>query len=196
GQLHLPGGGGPGGHGGPRPVVGGQPAHLPGPDHPRPLLPAAAAARGRRGQAARCVRRPRRRCVVTQQPRTRSGRHASTSTRRDPQLIAIVVVVALVAVLALGFLVTRPIGGDGAAADDDPDIVQAADGDSSGCETTTRVDVVADPAISTAVASALAPLANSPSCIDAQVAAQASDLAADTISRPEGVGLGGSLPDV
>ncbi|MBC7309712.1 MAG: VWA domain-containing protein [Actinomycetales bacterium] len=133
---------------------------------------------------------------MTQQPRTRSGRHASTSTRRDPQLIAIVVVVALVAVLGLGFLVTRLIGGDGAAADDDPDIVQAADGDSSGCETTTRVDVVADPAISTAVASALAPLANSPSCIDAQVAAQASDLAADAISRPEGVGLGGSLPDV
>lgn len=129
--------------------------------------------------------------------RTRAGRHASTQTSRDPRLIAIIVVVALVAVLGLGLLVGRLFGGSGddggdAGGDGGSDRGPTAHGSAVECEDPTRLDVVTDPAISGAVSALLDGL----ECVDAQVSAQASDLTADAVSRAEGVGLGGSLPDV
>ena len=121
--------------------------------------------------------------------RPRSGRHASTTTRRDPRILGILVAVALVALIGLGFLVSRVLGG----ADDGPgDQAQAAQESPIACEEPIRLDVVTDPAVSAAVSTLLEDL----ECVDAHVSAQASDLMADTISRGEGVGLGGSLPDV
>lgn len=121
---------------------------------------------------------------------TRRGRHASTRTRRDPRLLAWLVVAGLVAVLALGFLISR-IGGDDDAAVAAGDAAPAAAAGAD-CAEPTVVGVVADPAISAVVTDVLADL----ECVEARVTAQASDVTAAAAARPEGVGLGGSLPDV
>lgn len=123
--------------------------------------------------------------------RTRSGRHASTTTRRDPQLLALIAVVGLVAVVGLGFLVSRLIGG-GAGDGRSGETVQAAEEVALDCEEPARLDVVTDPAVSGPISSLLEDI----ECVDVHVAAQASDLTAAAISRAEGVGLGGSLPDL
>lgn len=102
------------------------------------------------------------------------------------------VVLALVAVVGLGFLVSRLVDGADGVADGSGDTVGEAEDLAIDCDEPTRLDVVTDPAISAAVSSLLQDM----ECVDAHVSAQASDLTADTISRGEGVGLGGSLPDV
>lgn len=117
----------------------------------------------------------------------RSGRHASARTRRDPRLLAWLVVAGLVAVAVVGFLLTRLVGGgDGS----DGGVLAGIGG--SGCEAPTPVRVVADPAVAGVVTDLLEGL----DCVEAEVTGQASDVAAATVSRAEGVGLGGTLPDV
>lgn len=121
---------------------------------------------------------------------TRRGRHASSTTRRDPRLLAWIVVGALVAVVGLGIVLWRVLGdgtGDGngtagpTAALSDPD-----------CDDPTVVSVVVDPVVSSAVTDLLGGL----ECLDVRVSSQASDVTAAAAARPEGVGLGGALPDV
>jgi hypothetical protein len=121
--------------------------------------------------------------------RTRRGRHASARTARDPRLVAALLVAALVAVVGLGVVVTWVAGRDGG---DDGDVTVAAAAEPLECEEPIRLDVVADPAVSGAVADVLQNL----DCVDARVSAQASDVTAGAVARPEGVGLGGALPDV
>ncbi|MGA8046834.1 MAG: VWA domain-containing protein [Dermatophilaceae bacterium] len=121
---------------------------------------------------------------------TRRGRHASARTARDPRLVAVLLVVALVAVVALGVLVTWVAGRDSGASGSDA--VAAPPAAPLECEEPIRLDVVADPSVSGTVATALEDL----ECVDARVSAQASDVTADAVARPEGVGLGGALPDV
>lgn len=124
---------------------------------------------------------------------TRAGRHAATRKRRDPRLLTVLVVVALMAFIGLAFLASRVIGGGESG--DTAQLARAAPAVQAGavdCVEPTRLDVVTDQAISGALSSLLADL----ECVDAHVSAQASDLTADAISRAEGVGLGGSLPDV
>ncbi|KAB7746478.1 VWA domain-containing protein [Nostocoides sp. F2B08] len=121
---------------------------------------------------------------------TRRGRHASARTTRDPRLVAVLLVVALVAVVGLGVLVTWVAGRDAAASASDD--VAAASAEPLECEEPIRLDVVADPAVSGTVTTVLEDL----ECVDARVSAQASDVTADAVARPEGVGLGGALPDV
>lgn len=126
---------------------------------------------------------------------TRSGRHASTRTRRDPRLVAWLAVAVLVAVVALGFLVSRIAGsgaGDAAAAGTGDVRAVAVAGAGSECAEPTTLGVVADPAVSAVVTDLLAGL----DCVDARVTGQASDVTAAAAARAEGVGLGGTLPDV
>lgn len=124
---------------------------------------------------------------MSEQP-VRSGRHASARTRRDPRLLAWVVVAGLVAVAVAGFLLTRAFGGSDESSDDG--LLTGMVG--SGCETRTPVRVAADPTVSAVVTDLLEGL----ECVDAEVTGQASDVTAAALARAEGVGLGGTLPDV
>lgn len=118
---------------------------------------------------------------------TRRGRHASSTTRRDPRLLAWILVGVLVAVVALGLVVWRVVGGDGDGAAAPAGGVADTD-----CDEPTVVGVVVDPVVSAAVTDLLGDL----DCLDVRVSSQASDVTAAAAARPEGVGLGGTLPDV
>jgi hypothetical protein len=121
--------------------------------------------------------------------RTRRGRHAAARTARDPRAVALLLVVALVAVVGIGVLVTWVAGDDGGESGSDAAAAPVAPLE---CDEPIRLDVAADPAVSAVVTTLLEDL----ECVDARVSPQASDLTADAVARPEGVGLGGSLPDV
>lgn len=120
---------------------------------------------------------------------TRRGRHASTRTSRDPRLVAWLVVAALVVVLGLGFLVSRVVGGEGGTGEAG---AEALTQDGIECDEPTPIAVVTDPAVSAVVTDLLGDL----DCVDARVTAQASDVTAAAAARPEGVGLGGTLPEL
>lgn len=124
---------------------------------------------------------------MSDQQQTRRGRHASTRTSRDPRLVAWFVVAALVVILGLGFLVSRMVGGQGGT-----DGAQALAQVGVECDEPTPVSVVADPAVSAVVTDLLDDL----DCVEARVTAQASDVTAAAAARPEGVGLGGTLPEL
>ncbi|MFN2319411.1 MAG: substrate-binding domain-containing protein [Dermatophilaceae bacterium] len=124
---------------------------------------------------------------------TRHGRHASARTRRDPRVVAWLVVGAFVLVVGLGFLVSRIAGGseDGGTDEGDARALTTAES-SSECAEPTAVSVVVDPSVSAVVTDLLDDL----DCVEARVTGQQSDVTAAAAARPEGVGLGGTLPDV
>jgi hypothetical protein len=120
---------------------------------------------------------------------SRRGRHASTRTSRDPRVVAWLVAAALVVVAGLGFVVFQVVGGgDGT----DGTEAQAMTQEGIECDEPTPVSVAVDPAVSAVVTDLLDGL----ECVDAQVTAQASDVTAAAAARPDGVGLGGSLPQL
>jgi hypothetical protein len=124
-------------------------------------------------------------------PGSRGGRHASSATRRDARVVAWLVVAGLVVAVGLGLLVTRLVGGTSAEGQEVAGSEQPA-GAGPDCEEPAEVTVFADPAAASVVTDLLEGL----DCVEARVSSQASDVTAAAAGRPEGVGLGGALPDV
>jgi hypothetical protein len=124
-------------------------------------------------------------------PGSRGGRHASSATRRDGRVVAWLVVAGLVVAVGLGLLVTRLVGG---STPEGQEVAGSAQPGGSGteCEEPAQVTVFADPAAAGVVTDLLEDL----DCVEARVSSQASDVTAAAAGRPEGVGLGGALPDV